>query len=287
MKKLHFLFFLTLLCFPVATFAADIFFDANGNQFGKGEEFVISVLLDTKGQSLNAVEGSVNFPSDIVDIKEIRDGDSVINLWVERPHIYKEGSIKFSGITPGGFSGSHNTLFSVVLRATNIGNGAIYGSELRSLLNNGAGANIQVKNQSLPIIIGQNITDIVINDISLQDEELPESFTPIIDRDPNIFNGKYFLVFATQDKISGIGSYEVREGEWGWFTTVESPYLLNHQSLDRKIFVKVIDKAGNERTETVEPKNEPALYHNYIIFVILALVIIVFLFKKIWKKSLR
>ncbi|MBF8251416.1 MAG: hypothetical protein HW382_1044, partial [Deltaproteobacteria bacterium] len=139
---------LILLCVPITTFAAEIFFDANGNQFIEGEEFIISVQLDAKGQSINAIEGSINFPLDLVDIKEIRDGASVINLWVERPNIYNRGFIKFAGITPGGFSGSNNTLFSVVLKATNIGNGAIYGNGVRSLLNDGIATNIQVKNQS-------------------------------------------------------------------------------------------------------------------------------------------
>lgn len=64
--------------------------------------------------------------------------------------------------------------------------------------------------------------------------------------DPAIFDGKYFLVFATQDKGSGISHYEVCEGGKRKCAIAESPYLLQNQKLNQKIFVKAVDKNGNE-----------------------------------------
>lgn len=286
---LVFAFFLILLCFPVEIFATQISFDAKGNQFTEGEEFIISVQVDTEEQSINAIEGSINFPSDLVVIKEIQDGDSVINIWLERPHASNSGIIKFAGITPGGFSGVHNTLFSVVLRATGIGNGIIYGTSLQSLSNDGMGTDIQIKNESLPIIISQSTSDSLKSNMVFQDKELPESFTPVVTSDPEVFNGKYFLVFATQDKSSGIDYYKVKEGQFGFFTEAESSYLLRNQNLDQKIYVKAVDKAGNERIEVLEAQNKHnTLYQNYIIFGIIVIVVIGILFaKKVWLKYIR
>ena len=71
----------------------------------------------------------------------------------------------------------------------------------------------------------------------------------------NIFDGKYFLVFATQDKGSGIDHYEVSEDNGASFIPAVSPYLLKNQSLDTKIIVKAFDKKGNEKIAEVEMGN--------------------------------
>ena len=91
--------------------------------------------------------------------------------------------------------------------------------------------------------------------------------------DPTIFGGKHFLVFATQDKGSGIDHYEVREVWWGWFRIAESPYLLQNQRLDTKITLKAIDKNGNERTSTVKAVYSMKWYEHYSLWgIIVALV---------------
>ncbi|MBI3888447.1 hypothetical protein HY311_01495 [Candidatus Nomurabacteria bacterium] len=278
-----------LLCIPVASYASEISFDSKGNQFTLGEEFIISMQVDTQGQSINAIEGSINFPIDLVDIKEVRDGNSVVNFWLEKPDISKPGVIRFAGITPGGFSGARNALFSIVLRATGEGNGIIYGTDLQSLLSDGMGTSTPIKNESLPIVVSSKGTlDGFKPKFIFPDTEMPEDFTPIITSDPGIFNGKYFLVFSTQDKSSGVNYYKVREGRFGFFVEAKSPYLLRNQSLSQKIYVKAVDKNGNEKVETLEPQNKQTLYQNYVIFAIILTVIIFILFiKKIWLKYIK
>ena len=90
----------------------------------------------------------------------------------------------------------------------------------------------------------------------------PEPFEPQIGQDPKVFEGKYFLSFVTQDRMSGVAHYEVAElrrtllggteekKEW---KVGESPYLLEDQSLRSVIKVKAVDKAGNERIEEIVP----------------------------------
>jgi len=75
-------------------------------------------------------------------------------------------------------------------------------------------------------------------------------------------DGKYFLVFSTQDKGSGVDHYEVREGRFGGFSEVSSPYILKYQSLDKKIFVKAIDKFGNEIKKLKSIKRNNILFKN-------------------------
>jgi len=104
------------------------------------------------------------------------------------------------------------------------------------------------------------------------DTTLPEEFKPEIGRDPTIFEGKYFLSFATTDKTSGVDYYEVKEGKRD-FKKVKSPYLLEDQSLKSKIVVKAIDKAGNEKIAQIIPPKKSFPY--WIIPIIFILTVII------------
>ena len=107
------------------------------------------------------------------------------------------------------------------------------------------------------------------------DTEPPEDFTPAIVNDPNVFDGKYFLVFATQDKGTGVDHYEVREGRWGWFREAESPYLLKQQKISRDVYVKAVDSAGNERIAVIPARVHSAWWEGYELFAILVVVILI------------
>lgn len=96
------------------------------------------------------------------------------------------------------------------------------------------------------------------------DSTLPENFTPKIGQDPGIYGGKDFLSFSAKDEMSGIDRYEAAEqSDLGIFNFIGdrfaklswknagSPYLLERQGSGNRIFVKAVDKAGNERVAAV------------------------------------
>lgn len=97
--------FITFL-FGVASpvFASQVFFEQRGA--------VIDVFLNTQGQRINAFEGTVIFDGSTLEVQKIQDDDSVVNFWIKKPEA-GQGEIGFSGITPGGYSGSRGLLFSV------------------------------------------------------------------------------------------------------------------------------------------------------------------------------
>ncbi|MFA5831310.1 MAG: hypothetical protein WC878_05770 [Candidatus Paceibacterota bacterium] len=293
---------LLLLFFAPSVFGAQVSFVSEKSSFAQNEEFLISVFLDTEGETLNAFEGKISFPVDLLEEKEIRSGDSLINFWIEKPSSLtdgkggKSGEIIFSGITPGGFLGTKGILVSVVFRAKQKGDGIIRGEGLRILKNDGLGTKAEVKTSPFSFSVSEEnlVTPSIIPPI--KDTEPPENFVPIIVNDPNVFEGKYFVVFLAQDKGSGIDRYEVREGESGSFSPAESPHLLKNQSLDAKIFVKAVDKAGNEKiSEAIfsDSSNQSAsrLFQGkqtgLIFAVLLALAAIGFLCrKKLWRKNI-
>jgi hypothetical protein len=238
----------------------------------------IDFFMDTQGKSINAIQGEISFP-DTLELKEIKDGNSIINFWIERP---SADSLKFSGIIPGGYNGENGFLFSAIFETKTERKDNVSLSNVRAFINDGKGTETEVK------IFGQ-VPD--LKPQTMEDNIPPESFVLEIASDQNLFEGKYFLVFATQDKKSGISRYEVKEGQGKEFVVAESPYLLRNQDLDQKIFVKAVDKAGNERIEVLYPSNWRPWYKNYWLFVIIMtaaiIVAAIILRKPIWQKSIK
>ena len=284
-QKLKIVLAACLLSFAaIPVFAAEIFFDAKTRELKVNQLFEVGVFINTDGESINAVEGKIVFPEKLLKLKEIRDGNSIINFWIERPKV-SNGEVLFSGITPGGFIDKQGLIFSVVFQARQAGRGSVEIREIKALLNDGKGTATNTSISNLELVISGSTAAAPPPVIENKDTDLPEAFEPMVASDSAIFDGKYFLVFATQDKGSGIGHYEVREKFWAGFVTAASPYLLQNQRLDKKIFVKAIDKSGNERVVMLPPQKPLPWYRHYAIFAILLVLIVVgFLLKKLWSR---
>jgi hypothetical protein len=307
--------------------AAELFFEPQSQEIGLGEQFKASVFLNTEGEYINTVGGKIIFPGDLLELKEIRDGNSIINFWIENPRIAiinprmptndkrmatnmgNENEILFSGIVPGGYKGSEGLIFSAVFLAKDTGEAEIDIRDVKLLLNDGLGTEVKrtsVKN--LLVAIRENISG--PSWISPKDKESPESFTPEIARDPALFEGKWFLVFAAQDKGTGIDYYEVCENLGfriqnlgraikkllypksyilGSCFRAESPYLLEDQSLRSYVFVKAVDKAGNARIEKISPRNPLKWYENYENWIIIIVgIAAIYAFRKfLWRRFLK
>lgn len=110
----------------------------------------------------------------------------------------------------------------------------------------------------------------------------PEEFEPQIGQDPTVFGGKYFLSFATIDRMSGVAHYEISETrnqkQEAW-KVGESPYLLEDQGLRSIIKVKAVDKAGNERIAEYLPAKKPFPYW-IILLIVVGLAIIIWIARK-------
>jgi len=116
-----------------------------------------------------------------------------------------------------------------------------------------------------------------------KDNILPESFKVEISQNPAIFEGKYFIVFSTTDKQSGIDYYEIKEGKKNWKIAV-SPYILENQKLTSDIWVKAVDKAGNQWIEIIKATRKSIWqYILYTVLVLIGLLIIIIVGNKIKK----
>lgn len=262
-----FVLFYVGLVSPAIGRAAEFNFVLDSQDIKVGDQFEVDFFLSARDESINAVESAILFPRELVELKEIKNGNSIISFWSQAPRFFGD-KIRFSGVIPGGFSGADGPIFSAVFQARAKGEGEIEMGETTALLNDGKGTQAQIKISKLRFkVAGQDGASLVSRPTA-DDTEPPGSFKPAIGRDETIYDGQFFLVFAAQDKGSGIDSYEVCEGKREC-VKAEGLYLLKNQNLNEEIIVKAIDKAGNERAVVLPPQKPKSRYAKYFYFAIM------------------
>lgn len=252
---------------------------------GEGSEIEVSVLLTTE-ELVNAVEVAVRIP-EMFEYVGVSDGSSVINFWVEQP-TYVNGTrvVSFSGIVPGGFIGARAKLLDIRLRAPRAGRGEIILTERSSVFVHGPdGVRSRVHSTPLSIVV---VRGLPAQTLSVNDTTPPEAFVPTLSTDPALFDGRLFVTFATQDKGSGIARYEIQErsidmpiaGAW---RVVESPALLDDATRNSYVFVRAIDRAGNERVAIIRPLREDSFLASIfgLLCTVLALFFLISLYNRV------
>jgi len=280
----------TCLLFLVATpaLAATLHFISEPEKAGVGDVVRVSVLLDSP-EGVNALQGKLHYSDSLLELKKVSDGNSIVSFWIVPPRKLQEQSlIEFAGAIPGGYGALDGKILEATFLVKKSGAATLRLSDALTLLNDGQGTAAKLSLPPLQIALGSQATGVA--PIEPKDTLPPEPFTVRIASDPNIFEDNYFLVFATQDKGSGVDHYETAEmpgvfkprpSEW---QKAESPYLLTDQSLKKWIFVKAVDGQGNERIAILEPANAPfyARPRNIIL-----LLIAVMLLLEIWRRAVR
>lgn len=284
-QKFLVIFLLVFIASPV--FAASLSFESKTQVMAIGQEIELDVFIDSSDESINAIGGKIIFPQDLLELKNINDGNSVISFWVEQPKAVLDGQIEFSGIVPGGYNASHAKLFSIIFLAKTEGFAKIDFKDIKILRNDGQGteASVSISNSQFQIL---NLPSNDLAPITSKKTDItpPEKFVPQIEFDEAIFDGQWFLVFNAQDKGSGIDHYEVCEGKRKCIVA-SSPYLLQNQYLDEEIIVKAIDKSGNERIVKLLENKEINLYKKYysIVLSIFILLLLSYFSRKYLRKK--
>ena len=127
MKKILFILLSIAFLFPYHLFAAEVSFDTKSQDIKVNQLFEVGVFINTDDESINAIEGKIIFPQDLLEIKKINDGNSIINFWIDPVSncvsigVKKPDEICFSGIIPGGYANNHGLIFSVTFLVWSLG----------------------------------------------------------------------------------------------------------------------------------------------------------------------
>jgi len=277
MKRKIIILFLMIGILPAITQAAELYFRSPlGKEAAVGQKVSIEILLDSNNENLNAIEAEIGYPKALLKPVSFSDGSSIINLWIERPDLLKD-SLVLRGIMPGGYNWNGGLLGKLDFKTLKPGLAEIkFRAGAKVFLNDGLGteAKVGVKNLKFSILNSNKAAP-----LEEADQYPPERFNLEVSKDPNVFDNKYFLVFATQDKQSGLDHYEIQETgkqqpETNLWERAESPYLLKDQTRESYIFVKAVDRKGNERIENIYPISYKPWYQRPVTYIIVALFLV-------------
>lgn len=271
MSNLKFIFFLLLFCaflFPGYCQAAVLYLEPENGNYHVNDTFIVNIRIDNQEECINTVKTRINFPPQSLELIDFSQGNSVLVVWLEPPKIDQEsGTLSFIGGIPGGYCGrlpgdpdETNLLGKIIIKAKTTGESSIvFSADSQALLNDGLGTPAELTFRNSVFTIDSAESGEVKNEWQeklIADRTPPEPFETEITKDPEIFEGRYFIIFYTTDKQTGIDYCEIKEGE-GNPKKVVSPYLLEDQSLKSIIEIKAVDKAGNERTVKIFPQIAP------------------------------
>jgi hypothetical protein len=269
------------LCAYVLSVDASVLYVASPQASSAPQEYTIDISIDAD-KAVNTIQGTLVVPAGAEYVRA-NDSNSIINLWIERPsYSGQTRHIVFSGVTPGGFSGINGHVISLIFKSTNSAQDTLGFSfdpaNTFVYLNDGNGTKDSV---TFKTKIKENVTQ-------PNDTTGPENFTPILTRDPQLLEGKWVVLFQTQDKGSGIDHYEVQESnkrtpEDEKWKRAESPYVLEDQNVPKYVFVKAVDVQGNSTIATVSPESGWGIK----LLVILCITLILILISKVYYKYRR
>jgi len=273
--------------------ATTVYFDLETPMIYEGDTFLVNLKISTPDKSINVVDGTILYDNNKLEIKEVSTGNSLFALWPKPPVFSNDdGTLSFVGGAPDGFQGEKEEVFKIIFLAKSEGEAQIdFLDGFSVFLHDGKGTQINPWLRTLSLSILTKPQEIPVKDewqlVMEKDKIPPEPFEILIGQDPSLFYNQHFISFFAVDAESGIGYYEVKEGDAD-FVRAGSPYLLKDQSLQSLITVKAVDKAGNERMEELVTFIPPApFYENILFWVVVIIVIFLLVFCIAWKTLRR
>lgn len=289
MKRLLFILIIIFVTIPAISEAAILYLELPEEDLHGNDIFLANIRLNTEGEYINAVKVDFSFSQDVLEIKDFSKGNSILTVWLEEPQFLGEGeNFSFSGGIPGGYQGWDGTLGKLILKAKGQGSAKIdFREDSQALLNDGMGtpAELELRGATFNILpeAAEGYRNLWQQELE-KDTTPPEPFEIEISQQPDVFEGKYFIIFSTTDKQTGVSHYEIKEGEGQW-KVGNSPYPLEDQSLTSIITVRAVDKAGNKRISEIGPRYIlPAKPFPLWLIALIFLLIIVYWFYKKQKK---
>ena len=313
----------SLLLIPKNVSAAVLYFSPSGGEERVGDIFTVDAKIDLESgeECVNVIEGTIGFDQNFLEAVDFSVGDSVLSLWLalpkaaDMPEVNRLARLTFSGGTPGGYCGkipgdpgTSNIIGKLIFKvkqyrpqiAADSHAKVFFLDTAKVLMNDGLGTAAGVTRKDADFFIADkgDVPKQEWENILTADKTPPEPFILEIQQNPELYNGKYYLVFSTVDKQSGIDHYSVQEikkpaaGEPGFWSKLytavfgaktflpewrpaATPYVLSDQSLGSIIRVRAVDKAGNERITEYFPKEATRTRTDIFKFLPLVLLLIV------------
>jgi hypothetical protein len=135
---------LVTLFLPQRAEAASFYFSPSSGSYKIGQSFSVNVGVSTPDQAANAFQGTINFPSDKLQLTSLSKSGSIMSLWVQEPSFSNgAGTAEFAGVVLNpGYTGGSGKILTLTFKVVAIGAAKISFSSASVLANDGQGTNI-------------------------------------------------------------------------------------------------------------------------------------------------
>lgn len=130
----------------------------------QGQMVKVAVTVSTS-DAINAVSGTLNFPTSLLQVSSVSKASSVLTLWVQDPS-YSNGSgtISFSGVAPNpGFTGTRGNVVTVTFVGKKQGTATLtFSGGAQVLANDGNGTNVLSSANPGSVTIGPSLPNVIV-----------------------------------------------------------------------------------------------------------------------------
>lgn len=132
-------FLLLVLSLPGQADAATITASPASGEYQANQTFTVQFRVDPQEDDVNAVEASMSFDSDVLQVVSLSKDSSVFSLWTTEPEFSNSaGRITFGGGSPSPFS-APSTVLTATFRAQANGTGSLNFDDVSILIADGQG----------------------------------------------------------------------------------------------------------------------------------------------------
>ena len=159
---------------PHSSIAARIIVSPSSASVTQGKTVTVNIMVSTPDASMNAVSGTLTYPTDLLSVVSTSTSGSVLGQWLPPGATGPQkssGSLKFEGVSLGGYQGTGGKLFSVTFKALKEGAASLSIANSSILANDGAGTDI-----TAPPTNGQ----ITVTPAVVKEPEKPAPEVPVV-----------------------------------------------------------------------------------------------------------
>ena len=196
---------------PGVVQAADMYLILDKNQVAEQGTFTGTVYVSTGGLPINSAEGTLHFPTDLVNVESVSNASSIFNIWVEQPSFSNPaGKVYFNGGLPTpGYSGQSGQVIRVNFRAKKSGSATLSLGSAAVRANDGKGTDVLGRASGAVITIGATPAPAPATPAPKPEASTPEDDQTSVPRAPVITSADFSDQNAWYNKTSGTFSWGV------------------------------------------------------------------------------
>jgi Cohesin domain len=245
--------FFILLLSAQSAHAADILFSPSTGSYNTGQTFTVTVQVDPKGDSVNAVEAEITYDPKLLSVVSLAKTGSVFSLWTTEPTFSNTaGTISFGGGSPSPFS-SRSNLVVITFRAVAPGSARVAFGTASALAADGRGTDVLEASIAANYTVTAATTPTPTPTPEPEDEPEPEP-EPEGDNEPEDAT----IAFGEPPRAPVVGSQTFLDPEV-WYATNTALFAWELPFDITAVAVEVATSADHVPKEVFEPPIEELL----------------------------